>query len=90
MKTNRPVIGFRLDIVVEPVDVGYRAYCPAFEELCWFADTELEARRVAKRSLVTFLRFLVTNHYGIPQEVIVTETLRKYNVPIRQMATKEV
>ena len=90
MKANRPVMGFRLDIVVEPVDVGYRAYCPAFEELCWFADTEIEARRVAKRALVTFLRFLVKNHYGIPTEVIVTEPLRKYNVPMRKLATQEV
>ena len=88
MKANRPVMGFRLDIVVEPVDAGYRAYCPAFKELCWFADTEVEARRLAKTELVTFLRFLVKNRYGIPTEVIVTEPLRKYNVPLRKLAAQ--
>lgn len=90
MKANRPVVGFRLDIVVEPVDAGYRAYCPAFEELCWYGDTEVEARRIAKRALVGYLRFLVENHYGIPKEVIVTEPLRQYHVPIRKLAAQEV
>ncbi len=89
MKASKPVMGFQLDIVVQPVDAGYRAYCPAFEELYWFADTEDEARHIAKRELVAFLRFLVKNHYAIPKEVIVTETLRKYNVPLRELVAQQ-
>ncbi len=89
MKASKAVKGFRIEIVVEPVDAGYRAYCPAFKEFYWFADTEAEARQIAKHEMVAFLRFLVKNHYTIPQEVVVTEPLCRYNVPIRQMTAQE-
>ena len=55
MDTDKPAIGFRIDIVIEPDDNGYHAYCPALKGLHTSGKTEEDAIQNIKYAAVAYL-----------------------------------
>ncbi len=68
---------FRLDIVVEPDEGQYHAYCPALKGLHTCGDTVEEALNHAKDAAMAYLRSLIKHSDPIPLEVIVESAERK-------------
>jgi predicted RNase H-like HicB family nuclease len=58
------IIGFQVEVVVEPDDVGFHAYCPALKGLHTYGDTEQEASQNARDAAVAYLRTSIK--YGDP------------------------
>lgn len=70
-------IVFRLDIVVEPDEGQYHAYCPALKGLQTCGDTVEEALNHAKDAAMAYLHSLIKHGDPIPLEVIVESAERK-------------
>ncbi len=39
MQGSKPVIGFRVEVIVEPDEVGFHAYCPALKGFDYATST---------------------------------------------------
>ncbi len=63
-------ITFRVDIIVEPDDDGYHAYCPALKGLHVSGATMEEALQHARDAAVAYLRSLIKHGDPIPLEAI--------------------
>ena len=63
---------FVVDIVVEPDDEEFHAYCPALKGLHVAGDTREEALFNAIDAAVLYLESLIKHHDPIPSEVQVT------------------
>jgi len=63
-------ITFRVDIVVEPDEGGYHAYCPALKGLHVSGTTVEEALQHARDAAEAYLRSLIKQGDPIPLEVI--------------------
>ena len=71
MYGSRPIIGFKIEIAVEPDDDGFHAYCPALKGLHTAGDTEEEAVQNAKDAAIAYLESLMKHGEPIPIGVIV-------------------
>ena len=65
MKTEKP-IGFRVEIIVEPDEKSFHAYCPALKGLHTCGKTEAEALKNAKYAAKAYLASLVKHGDSIP------------------------
>lgn len=70
MKTGKPIIGFKIDIIVESDENGYHAYVPALKGLHTCGDTKQEALKNAKDAAIAYLQSLVKNGDPIPVGVV--------------------
>jgi predicted RNase H-like HicB family nuclease len=71
MKTQKP-IGFRIEIVVEPDERSFHAYCPALKGLHTCGDTEKEALQNAKDAAAAYLQSLVVHGDPIPVGITIS------------------
>lgn len=77
MYGDKPVIGFRVGIIIEPDDVGFYAYCPALKGLHTCGDTEEEALENAKNAAIAYLESSIKHDDPIPVGVILEEEIQK-------------
>ncbi len=68
---NKPTVGFKVEIMVEPDDGAYHAYCPALKGLHVGGDTEEEAVKNARDAAIAYLESLVKHGESIPVGVLV-------------------
>ena len=70
-------IGFRVEIVVEPDDNGFHAYCPALKGLHTCGDTEEEALSNASDAAEAYLRSLIKHGDPIPVGMLTLKPARR-------------
>ncbi|MEO6196787.1 MAG: type II toxin-antitoxin system HicB family antitoxin [Dehalococcoidia bacterium] len=70
---DRVTVGFRVDIVVEPDDGEFHAYCPALKGLHVDGGTEEEALRNASEAALAYLESLIKHNEPIPLAVVRTD-----------------
>ena len=75
MTLGKPIIGFRIDIFVEPDETSFHAYCPALKGLHTCGDTEEEAVDNAKDAATAYLQSLIKHGDPIPVGVIMREEI---------------
>ena len=79
------MIQFRVQIVVEPDDDGYHAYCPALKGLHTCGETEDEARQNAKNAALAYIRSVIKHGDPIPEGIIVRIQEPMPNCVVEQM-----
>lgn len=70
MYPNTSVIGFRVEVAVEPDDKGFHAFCPALKGLHTYGDTEEEALQHARDAAVAYLESCLKHGDPIPVGVV--------------------
>jgi predicted RNase H-like HicB family nuclease len=70
MSGKKPTIEFKIDIIVEPDDGGFHAYCPALKGLHTAGDTKEEALQNAKDAAIAYLESLIKHNDPIPVGII--------------------
>lgn len=85
MEGGQSVIGFKVEIVVEPDDVGFHAYCPALKGLHTCGDTEKEALANARIAAIAYLESSMKHHDSIPIGMMIrgNTTCIPHTPPIR-------
>lgn len=73
MFRHKRIIGFRVEVFVEPDDVGFHAYCPALKGVHTCGDTEQEALQNARDAAIAYLRASIKYGDPIPIGIIVHE-----------------
>ncbi len=73
MYGNKPIIEFKIEIVAEPDEDGFHAYCPALKGLHTAGDTEKEAVQNARDAAIAYLESLIKHNDPIPVGVIMRE-----------------
>jgi len=71
MFRHKRIIGFRVEVVVEPDGVGFHAYCPALKGLHTCGDTEQEALQNAKDAAIAYLRTSIKYGDSIPIGILI-------------------
>lgn len=71
LQTSTPVIEFRVEVVVEPDEAGFHAYCPALKGLHVGGATVEEALGNAKDAAIAYLRSLIKHGDPIPVGIVV-------------------
>ena len=64
--SQNPVIDFTIQVIVEPDEGGFHAYCPALKGLHVSGDTEEEALQNARDAAMAYLSSLVKHGEPIP------------------------
>lgn len=77
MYGDKPIIGFRIEVVIEPDDIGFHAYCPALKGLHTCGNTEEEALQNAKDAAMAYLQSSIKHGDLIPVGIIVHEGTEK-------------
>lgn len=88
MRESKPIIGFRLEVIVKPDDIGFHAYCPALKGLHTSGDTEEEALQNAKYAAIAYLSSLIKHGDSIPVGIIVQEENAEEIKPFDTQATR--
>ena len=70
---RKRIIGFRVEVVVEPDEVGFHAYCPALKGLHTCGDTEQEALQNVKDAVIAYLRASIKYGDPIPIGIVMHE-----------------
>ena len=73
MYESKPIIGFRIEVVVEPDEIGFHAYCPALKGLHTGGDTEEEAVQNVRDAAMSYLQSLIKHGDPIPVGIVVRE-----------------
>jgi len=73
MFRHRRMIGFRVDVSIEPDEVGFHAYCPALKGLHTSGDTEEEALQNVRDAAIAYLRASIKHGDDIPIGVTMHE-----------------
>lgn len=76
MDGGKPVIEFKVELIVEPDDIGFHAYCPALKGLHTCGETGEEALRNAKDAATAYLESLIKHGDPIPVGIIVHKKSR--------------
>jgi predicted RNase H-like HicB family nuclease len=66
MSNSKQTIEFKVDIIIEPDESGFHAYCPALKGLHVGGDTKEEALRNAREAAITYLESLIKHGDAIP------------------------
>ena len=70
MTGKKPIIEFKIEIVVEPDQGGFHAYCPALRGLHTAGDTQEEALQNARDAAIAYLESLIKHNDPIPVGII--------------------
>lgn len=73
---GKPQFEFRVEIIVEPDDGIFHAYCPALKGLHTCGDTEEEAFSNAKDAAMAYLLSLVKHRDPIPVGILAPKTTK--------------
>lgn len=73
MFRHKRIIGFRVEVVVEPDSIGFHAYCPALKGLHTCGDTEEQALQNAKDAAIAYLRASIKHGDPIPIGIFMRE-----------------
>ena len=87
MYEGRPIIGFRIEVVIEPDEVGFHAYCPALKGLHTSGDTEEDAIENAKDAAIAYLESLMKHGDPIPVGITMQKEIRDISHIPRKRAT---
>ncbi len=71
------MLDFRIEVIIEPDDTGFHAYCPALKGLHVGGETEEEALQNAKEAALAYLESLIKHHDPIPVGIVTRETTEK-------------
>lgn len=71
MFRRKRMIGFRVDVLVEPDDAGFHAYCPALKGLHTCGDTEQEALQNVRDAAIAYLRTSIKHGDPIPIGIVI-------------------
>jgi len=63
---NKKTIKIRVDIIVEPDEGGFHAYCPALKGLHVGGDTEEKALQNARSAAIAYVRSLIKHNDPLP------------------------
>ena len=74
MFRQKPMLGFRIEVIVEPDETGFHAYCPALKGLHVGGDTEAEALKNARDAALAYLESLIKHHDPIPVGIVTRES----------------
>ncbi len=76
MPGDKPTIDieFKVEVVVEPDEDGFHAYCPALKGLHTGGNTKEEALENAGYAASAYLESLISHKDPIPVGVVVSET----------------
>ena len=77
MYKSKPTVEFKIDIVIEPDEDGFHAYCPALKGLHTTGDTKEEALENAKDAAIAYLESLIKHNDPIPVGITTREELEK-------------
>ncbi len=66
MSGKKPTIEFKIDIIVEPDEGGFHAYCPALKGLHTAGESKEEALMNAKEAAIAYLESLIKHNDPIP------------------------
>jgi len=83
LKDANPTIEFQIDIIIEPDEDGFHAYCPALKGLHTCGDTEEEALSNAKDAAIAYLHSLIKHGDPIPIGIIAGKTEETKEIPPR-------
>ena len=73
MYGSRQTIGFMVEVVVEPDDDGFHAYCPALKGLHTGGTTIDEAIENARDAAIAYLQSLIKHDDPIPVGILIHE-----------------
>ena len=73
MHGDKPIIGFKVEVVVEPDEDGFHAYCPALKGLHTCGDTKEEALENAKDAAIAYLQSSIKHGDSIPVGILMRE-----------------
>ena len=86
MSGSKPTIEFKIDIVIEPDDDGFHAYCPALKGLHTSGDTKEAALENARYSAIAYLESLIKHNDPIPVGITVKKkVVNKENITERSV-----
>ena len=77
MHGSKRTIGFIIEVVVEPDDDGFHAYCPALRGLHTCGATEVEAVENAKDAAIAYLQSLIKHGDLIPVGILIHEEVEE-------------
>ena len=77
MQREDPIIGFRIEVVVEPDEGGFHAYCPALKGLHTCGDTKEEALSNARDAAVAYLQSSIKHGDPIPVGILMREEVEE-------------
>lgn len=77
MYGGKPTIEFRIEVAVEPDEIGFHAYCPALKGLHTYGDTEEEALQNAGDAAIAYLQSLMKHGDPIPVGITVREEVER-------------
>jgi predicted RNase H-like HicB family nuclease len=63
---EKQIIGFKIEVIVEPDDNGFHAYCPTLKGLHTFGESEEEAVANARDAATAYLESCIKHHDSIP------------------------
>ncbi len=66
MPATKSTIGFTVEVIIEPDESSFHAYCPALKGLHATGDTEEEALRNAEDAVKAYIRSLIKHGDPIP------------------------
>ena len=75
MLTDRRTIGFRFEVIVEPDETDFHAYCPALKGLHTCGNTEKEALENAADACAAYLLSLIKHGDSIPVGIVIANKL---------------
>ena len=87
MSSKKPSIGFRIDVIIEPDEDGFHAYCPAFKGLHTSGDTKEEALDNARDAAIAYLESLIKHNDPIPVGIIMKKEVEDKILPPRNLAS---
>lgn len=77
MRGDRSTIEFKVEVVVEPDEDGFHAYCPALKGLHTCGKTKEEALQNAGDAATAYLTSLIKHRDPIPVGVVMREEIEK-------------
>ena len=70
MQGKKQLIGFKVEVIVEPDEDGFHAYCPALKGLHTCGDTKEEALENAKYAAIAYLQSSIKHGDPIPVGIV--------------------
>jgi predicted RNase H-like HicB family nuclease len=67
---EKQIIGFKIEVFIEPDDDGFHAYCPALKGLHTYGDTEEQALNNARDAAEAYLESSIKHGDSIPVGVL--------------------
>jgi len=83
-----PTVEFVVQIIVEPDEVGFHAYCPALKGVHVDGETEEEALQNARDACIAYLRSLIKHGEPIPIGITPLKARRRGQSSVRAHVEK--